>query len=72
MFPFEHYCHILRTSDPNNLIGYLLAQSLLELQAMRKLVRNPCKFREAQDFFVGDVANGDIAPEGEEVVLAER
>ena len=61
--PFEHHRHILRAGDPTDLIGDLLAQSLLQLQAMRKLVRNPREFREAQHFCVGDVADGDITPE---------
>ncbi len=71
MFPFEHHRHILRPSDPSDLISDLLAQPLLQLQAMRKLVRNAREFREAQDFFVGDVTNGDIAPEWQEMVLTE-
>jgi hypothetical protein len=55
MFPFEHHRYILRAGDPSDLIDDLLAQPLLELQAMRKLVRNPREFREAQDFFVFSV-----------------
>jgi hypothetical protein len=69
MFPFEHHRHMLRSGDPSNLIGDLFAQSLLQLQAMRKLLRNPREFREAQDFFVGDVTDGDITPEWQEMVL---
>jgi hypothetical protein len=69
MFPFEHHRHILRPSDPSDLIGYLLAQLLLQLQSMRTLLRNSRKFREAQDFFVGDVTDGDITPEWQEMVL---
>jgi hypothetical protein len=69
MFPFEHHRHMLCAGDPTDLIGDLLAKSLLQLQAMRKLLRNPRKFREAQDFFVGDVTDGDITPEWQEMVL---
>ena len=69
MFPFEHYRHILRAGDPSDLIGDLLAQPLLQLQAMRKLLCNAREFREAQHFFVGDVTNGDITPEWQEMVL---
>jgi hypothetical protein len=65
MFPFEHHRHILRAGDPTDLIGDLFAQSLLQLQAMR----NPRKFGEAQHFCVGDVTNGDITPEWQEMVL---
>jgi hypothetical protein len=72
MLPFEHHRHILRASDPRNLIGDLLAQPLLQLQAMGKLLRNAREFREAQDLCVGDVANGDITPEWQEMVLTER
>ena len=72
MFPFEHHCHILCAGDPTDLVGDLLAQSLLQLQAMRKLVRNPREFREAQHFCVGDVADGDITPEWQEMVLTKR
>jgi len=50
----------------------VFAQSLLQLQAMCKLLRNPREFREAKDFFVGDVTNGDITPEWQEMVLTER
>ena len=71
MFPFEHQRYILRAGDPSDLIGDLLAQPLLELPAMRKLVRNLCEFREAQHFFVRDVTNGDITPEWQEMVLTE-
>jgi len=39
------------------------------LQAMRELVRNPREFREAQHFVVGDVPNGDLTPEWQEMVL---
>ena len=63
MFPFEHHRHILRAGDPTDLIGDLFAQSLLQLQAMRKLLRNAGEFREAQHFCVGDVTNGNITPE---------
>ena len=63
MFPFEHRRYILRAGDPADLIGDLFVQSLLQLQAMRKLVRYPREFREAQHFSVGDVTNGDITPE---------
>ena len=59
MFPFEHHRNVLRSGEPSDLIGDLLAQSLLQLQAMRELVRNPREFREAQHFVVGDVPNGD-------------
>ena len=69
MFTFEYHRHILRAGDPTDLIGDLLAQLLLQLQAMSKLVRNPCEFREAQHFCVGDVTNGDITPEWQKVVL---
>ena len=69
MFPFEYHRHILRAGDPSDLIGDLLAQLLLQLQAMSKLVRNACEFREAQHFCVGDVPNGDLAPEWQEMVL---
>jgi len=69
MFPFEHHRHILCAGDPTDLIGDLLAQSLLQLQAMRKLLRNAREFREAQHFFVGDVPDGDITPEWQEMVL---
>ena len=72
MFPFEHHRHIHRPGNPRDLIGDLSAQLLLQLQAMRKLVRNAREFREAQHFFVWDVANGDITPEGQEMVLTER
>ena len=72
MFPFEHHRHILCAGDPTDLIGDLLAKPLLQLQTMRKLLRNPRKFREAQDFFVGDVTDGDITPEWQEMVLTER
>ena len=44
---------MLRPGDPRDLIGDLLAQPLLQLQAMRKLVRNPREFRETQHFVVG-------------------
>ena len=60
---------MLRSGDPSDLIGDLLAQSLLQLQAMSKLVRNAREFLEAQHFCVGDVANGDITPEWQEMVL---
>ena len=69
MFPFEHHRHILCAGDLTDLIGDLLAKPLLQLQTMRKLLRNPRKFREAQDFSIGDVANGDITPEWQEMVL---
>jgi hypothetical protein len=46
-----------------------LAQSLLQLQAMRKLLGNAREFREAQHVVVGEVANGDLTPEGQEMVL---
>jgi hypothetical protein len=69
MFPFEYHRHILRAGDPTDLIGDLLAQLLLQLQAMSKLVRNPREFREAQHFCVGDVTNGDITPEWQKMVL---
>ncbi len=69
MFPFEHHRHILCPGDPSDLIGDLLAQPLLQLQAMRTLLRNAREFREAQHFFVGDVTNGDITPEWQEMVL---
>ena len=72
MFPFEHHRHILRAGDPTDLIGDLFAQSLLQLQAMRKLVRNPREFREAQHFSVGDVTDGDITPEWQKMVFTER
>lgn len=72
MFSFEHYRHMLRAGDTTDLIGDLLAQSLLQLQAMRKLLRNARKFREAQHFSVWDVADGDITPEWQEMVLTER
>src|SRR5258706_16009240 len=72
MFPFEHHRYALRSGDPSDLIGDLLAQSLLQLQAMRELVRNPREFREAQHFVVGDVPNGDLTPEWQEMVLTER
>ena len=71
MFPFEHHRHILRPSDPSDLIGYLLAQLLLPLQSMCKLLRNAREFREAQHLFVGDVTDGDITPEWQEMVLTE-
>jgi hypothetical protein len=48
MLPFEHHRHVLRPGDPTDLIGNLLSQPLLQLQAMSKLLRNPRKFREAQ------------------------
>ena len=54
---------MLRAGDPTDLIGDVFAQSLLQLQAMRKLVRNAREFREAQHFCVGDVPNGNITPE---------
>jgi hypothetical protein len=69
MFPFEHHRYMLRAGDPTDLIGDMFAQSLLQLQAMRKLLRNAREFREAQDFCVGDVADGDITPEWQEMVL---
>jgi hypothetical protein len=69
MFPFEHHRYVLRSGDPSDLIGDLLAQSFLQLQAMRELVRNPREFREAQHFVVGDVPNGDLTPEWQEMVL---
>ena len=47
MFTFEYHRHILRAGDPTDLIGDLLAQLLLQLQAMSKLVRNPREFRVA-------------------------
>ena len=47
MFTFEYHRHILRAGDPTDLIGDLLAQLLLQLQAMSKLVRNPREFLEA-------------------------
>jgi hypothetical protein len=71
MLPFEQHRHILRASDARNLIGDLLAQALLQLQAMRKLLHNAREFREAQDLCVWDVANGDITPEWQEMVLTE-
>ena len=72
MFPFEQNRHMLRASDPRNLIGDVLAEPLLQLQAMRKLLRNAREFREAQDLCVGNVANGDLTPEWQEMVLTER
>jgi hypothetical protein len=69
MFPFEHHRHMLRAGDPTDLIGDLFAQSLLQLQVMCKLLRNARKFGEAQHFCVGDVTNGDITPEWQEMVL---
>ena len=67
--PLEHHRYVLRSGDPSDLIDDLLAQSLLQLQAMRELVRNPREFREAQHFVVGDVPNGDLTPEWQEMVL---
>lgn len=55
MFPFEHHRHILLAGDSTDLIGGLFAQSLLQLQAMCKLVRYPREFREAKHFSVEDV-----------------
>jgi hypothetical protein len=69
MFPFEHPRHILCCGDPTDLIGDLLAKPLLQLQAMRKLLRNAREFREAQHFCVWDVTNGDITPEWQEMML---
>jgi hypothetical protein len=69
MFPFEHHRHILCAGDPTDLIGDLLAQSLLQLQAMGTLLRNAREFRKAQHFCVWDVTNGDITPEWQEMVL---
>ena len=69
MFPFEHHRHILCPGDPSDLIGDLLAQPLLQLQAMRTLLCNAREFREAQHFFIGDVTNRDITPEWQEMVL---
>ena len=37
---------------------------------MRTLLRNPRELREAQDFYDGDVTNGDITPERQEMVLS--
>src|SRR6266568_8089772 len=69
MFPGEHHRYISRPGDPRDLIGDLLTQSLLQLQAMRKLLGNAREFREAQHVVVGEVANGDLTPEGQEMVL---
>ena len=72
MFPGEHHCYIHCPSNARDLIGDLSAHPLLQLQAMRKLLRNAREFRKAQHFVVGDVANGDLTPEGQQMVLAER
>ncbi len=41
MFPFEHHRYVLRSGDPSDLIDDLLAQSFLQLQAIRANFERP-------------------------------
>lgn len=52
--------------------GDLLREALLDLKASRESLGDTSKLAESEDELVGDVANRDLAGEGDKVVLAER
>ncbi len=72
MLAARQHCDIRRPRQALDLIGDLLHQTLLDLKPVGELVRDPRELREAKHLIARDVADGDITPEWQQMMLADR